>query len=125
MTGLQSISRRQLEEEAQHVIGGTSFKFVTEPSINEVKQDVILALKQFSNSVRLWDFNKNRKNPQQPTIQNENEPLQQTIDNGLGTKLRPNNGYYHENTYLPVSKNVDAFLYELQTELLDVLVPIL
>ena len=91
MTGLQSISRRQLEEEAQHVIGGTSFKFVTEPSINEVKQDVILALKQFSNSVRLWDFNKNRKNPQQPTIQNENEPLQQTIDNGLGTKLRPNN----------------------------------
>lgn len=121
MTGLQSISRRQLEEEAQHVIGGTSFKFVTEPSINEVKQDVILALKQFSNSVRLWDFNKNRKNPQQPTIQNENEPLQQTIDNGLGTKLRPNNGHYHENTYLPVSKNVDAFLYELQTELLDVL----
>ena len=112
------ISRRKVDIEAQHITRGTSFKFVPEPSIEEIQSNLLTGLKRFDNAVRVWHFNKTRKQPPPPIISDD---TQQTKRNGLNTKLRPTNGNTQHKGYLPVSENVEAFLYELRTELLDVL----
>ena len=46
------VSTRQLEEEVRRLTREVSSKFTVEPSIDEVKSDLLVGLKRFADSVR-------------------------------------------------------------------------
>ena len=81
---------RRLEEEVQIRCNEVSFKFVIEPSIEEVKSDALIYLKQFSTSIRSKYHVIERAKPNKATNpggKNSSDDLY-----GLGTGLPPING---------------------------------
>jgi len=119
--GLQVISRRELETEALRTTSGISFKFVPEPSIDEIQRDVLVGLERFGNQVRSRAFQveQRRKNKGLPPPPPDPNKITDSEDKGLGTNLHPTSGNVQDNNYLPVSDEVNAFLFDLQKELLD------
>ena len=116
MTGGVNISTRKLNEEVRRLSREVSSKFTVEPSIEEIRSDLLIGLKRFANNVR-------RK---YHAIQRAEESKKAGADqcansgsfDGLGTGLRPTDGWTPDNTSLP-SREVEAFLLETEKELLD------
>ena len=116
MTGGVNISTRKLNEEVRRLSREVSSKFTVEPSIEEIRSDLLIGLKRFANNVR-------RK---YHAIQRAEESKKAGADqcansgsfDGLGTGLRPTNGWTPDNTSL-ASREVEAFLLETEKELLD------
>ena len=112
------VSTWPLEEEVRLLTREVSFKFVAEPSIEELKSDLIIGLKRYSNSVRSRARQVERDAQSKVTIITTDDDNPATKLSGLGTNLRPSSGCgLDDNT--PVSKEVEAYLYEVQKELLD------
>ena len=108
-------STRTLEEEAQILCNEVSSKFVIEPSIEEVKSDALICLKRFSASVRSF-YALERAKAKKATNSGGKTPSNN--QEGLGTCLRPTNGWTPDSKQ-SASRELEAFLLELEQELLD------
>ena len=95
--------RARLEAEVQTVAREISFNFVPKPTFEEVKSDLLVALKRYRKSVRarLKTVERNRNQGLADDAINPNADDGPTT-NGLGTKLRPAVGAGYD-TQLPAS----------------------
>ena len=110
-------TQKILEKEVQRLTREVSSKFVTEPSIEVIRDDLLVALKRYNHSVRQkWRRIKAAKKANtNPNLANNCEDP--TRPAGLGTNLRPTNGWSPD----PVAtsyRDVEAYLREVQIELL-------
>ena len=110
------VSTRRLEEEVQRISREVSFNYVVEPSIKAIRDDALVGLKRYTNAVRSKARQIERNKSKLIQLQPEVDP---TADpDGLDTKLRPTNGCGLDDNS-PVSKEVEAYLHEVQYEILN------
>ena len=109
-------STRRLEEEAQILCHEVSSKFVIEPSIEEIRSDALICLKRFAASVRSKFHALERAKAQKATNSGGKTPSDN--QEGLGTGLRPTNGWTPDSKQ-SASRELEAFLLEFDQELLD------
>ena len=109
-------STRRLDEEAQTLCNEVSSKFVIEPSIEEVRSDALICLKRFAASVRSKFHALERAKSQKAT--NSGGEFPSDNQEGLGTGLRPTNGWTPDSKQ-SASRELEAFLLEFEQELLD------
>jgi hypothetical protein len=116
-SAVEAITLRWIEEEARILTRDVSSKFVVEPTIEEISSDLLIALKRFNHSVRSKARQRERDIANSST---SNQPGEDpgVPPPGLGTNLRPTGGGSLDNT-TQVSKEVEAFLYDVQRELLE------
>ena len=107
-----AVFTRQLEEEVQLITRDVSSKFVIEPSIDEIRSDLLIALKRHCHSVCIRAHQSQHEDPTKPTI----SPTSET--DGLGTNLRPTNGWTPDDN-IPTGGVVEAYLHKVQFELLS------
>ena len=112
------VSTRRLEEEVRLLTREISFKYVSEPSIEEIRSDLIIGLKRYNQSVRSKARQRERDDPTKVTIITPDGDNPADKLTGLGTNLRPSGGCGLDDNS-PVSKDVEAYLFEVQRELLD------
>ena len=107
------VNTRRLEEEVRLLTREVSFKFVSEPSIEEIRSDLIIGLKRYNQSVRSKARQQERDEQSKvAAITTDDDNPVNKLD-GLGTKLRPSGGCGLDDNS-PVSKEVEAYLYEVQ-----------
>ena len=108
----------RLEEEVQCLTRKVSSKFIVEPSINEVRSELLIGLKRFVDSVRRnYDaIQRAEKSKNATDICNDSWPYGEP--QGLGTNLRLTNGWTPDNT-TSASRVVELFLLKIEKELLD------
>ena len=107
---------RRLEEEGQILCNEISSNFVIEPSIEEVRSDTLICLKRFLASVRSKFHALERAKANKATNSGGKTPSNNQV--GLGTGLRPTNGWTPDSKQ-SASRELEAFLLEFEQELLD------
>ena len=106
-----AVSTRRIEEEVRRTTREVSSNFVVEPSIEEVKSDLLIALKRYRQSVRTRALLVERMQSDNALNNNGNNLNDTTVKpDGLGTNLRPTGGC-GLNGNNPASENVEAYLY--------------
>jgi len=114
-----------LGDEVQCLVGGTSEKFVPEPTGEDILTDVINGLRRFKDAVRWKAFHKylqeekdkEKQSGTHNTANNtqEEEEQQQTHNHGLKTNLKPTK----TNLSVPrADDKIEGFLQKLEKELL-------
>ena len=91
-------------------------QFVIEPSIEEIKSDQLICLNRFQGSVRQKFHERERAKAQKATNSGGETPSDN--QEGLGTGLRPTNGWTPDSK-LSTSRELVAFLLEFKKEVLD------
>ena len=109
------LSTKALEEEVRGLLHGVSTKFVAEPSPDQIKNDLLIALKRYCYAVRA----RARKVEQNRKATQKSSPSTYSPDAGLGTDLRPTNGWLPEDTLPSSNKAVEHYLRDVQFELLS------
>ena len=102
-----------MNEEVRRLTREVSSKFTVELSIEEIKSDLLIGLKRFANN------NRRKYHAIQRAEESKQTGADQCADSGssegLGTGLRPTNGWTPDNTSL-ASRSVEAFLLEVEKE---------
>ena len=108
------LSTAQLVAEVQALVGEISSKFVVEPTIEEVKADLLLALKRYCFSVRCIAAKEEKSHDSSPPPSDPSDDA----DVGLETNLRPTNGWLPDEPIPVKNPAVEAYLLAVQRELL-------
>jgi GIY-YIG catalytic domain len=113
-----------LEDEVQSLVGGTSEKFVPQPSRDDVISDIVNGLRRFKDVVRWKDFHRlqHEEKEKRWSINNNIDNLKFELNNDDNTSKGLKTGLKATKVNLSApraSEKVETFLHTLETTLLD------